>query len=100
MALHFNIDFEWDEIKAAANVHRHAVPFEYATRIFLDEHRLDEVDDRHDYGETRRMTLGRIEERVFIVVYTVRAHVIRLISARKANGRETRRYEALSTGSQ
>ena len=100
MELHLGIDFEWDEIKAAANVHRHAVPFEYAARIFLDERRLDTVDDRHEYGEARRLTLGRIEERVFVVVYTVRGDVIRLISARKANGRETRRYEALSPGSQ
>jgi uncharacterized DUF497 family protein len=88
--------FEWDEIKAAVSVRQHAVPFEYATRIFLDEHRLDAVDDRHDYGEARRLTLGQIEERVFVVVYTVRGDVIRLISARKANGREIRRYEALS----
>ena len=100
MALQFDIDFEWDEIKAAANVHRHAVTFEFATRIFLDERRLDAVDDRQEYGAARRFTLGRIEERVFVVVYTVRAGVIRLISARKANGRETRRYEALSPGSE
>ena len=92
MALHFDIAFEWDEIKAAANVHRHAVPFEYAARIFLDERRLDTVDDRHEYGEARRLTLGRIEERVFVVVYTVRADVIRLISARKANSREVKHY--------
>ena len=100
MALHLVIDFEWDAFKAAANLRQHAIPFEYATRIFLDEHRLDDVDDRHDYGEARRLTLGRIEKRVFVVAYAVRADVIRLISARKANGRETRRYEALSTGSQ
>jgi uncharacterized protein len=100
MVLPLGIDFEWDEIKAAVNARQHAVPFAYATRIFLDEHRLDAVDDRYDYREVRRFTLGRIEERVFVVVYTVRAGVIRLISARKANGRETRRYEALSPGSQ
>ena len=74
------------------------MPFEYAARVFLDPRRLDAVDDRRDYGEERRVTLGVIEGRLFVVAYTIRGKVIRLISARKANEREWRRYdEALST---
>lgn len=44
-------------------------------------------------GEPRYRVLERIEGRVFAVAYTVRGNIIRLISARKANRREVRRYD-------
>ena len=89
--------FEWDDRKAAQNVAKHGVPFEYAARVFLDLHRRDSQDNRH-YGEERWLTLGKIEGRLFAVAYTPRGAVIRLISARKANEREQRKYdETLST---
>jgi uncharacterized DUF497 family protein len=90
--------FEWDGRKAARNAAKHGVPFEYAVRVFLDPHRLDSEDIRRNYGEERRLTLGEIERRLFVVAYTLRGNVVRLISARKANEREQRKYdEALST---
>jgi uncharacterized DUF497 family protein len=89
--------FEWDDRKAAQNISKHGVPFEYAARVFLDPHRLDSEDNRH-YSEQRRLTLGKIEGRLFAVAYTPRGTVLRLISARKANAREQRKYnETLST---
>jgi uncharacterized DUF497 family protein len=33
--------FEWDDEKAASNLAKHAVSFEYATRVFLDSFRVD-----------------------------------------------------------
>ena len=56
--------------------------------MFMDLHRLDSEDSRRDYREERRLTLGKIEQRLFAVAYTRRGPVIRLISARKANERE------------
>jgi hypothetical protein len=92
------LEYEWDERKARQNIAKHGVPFEYAARIFLDSHRLDAEDVRRDYGETRRSTLGKIEGRLYVVAYTLRGRIIRLISARKANGRERRKYvETLPT---
>jgi uncharacterized protein len=87
------LEFEWDERKARQNAAKHGVPFGYATRVFLDPHRLDAEDSRCDYGEERRITLGRIEERLFVVVYALRGKIVRLISARKANDRERERYD-------
>jgi uncharacterized DUF497 family protein len=90
--------FEWDDHKDAQNIAKHGVPFEYAARVFLDPRRLDSEDTRHDYSEERWLTLGMIEGRLFAVVYTPRGKVIRMISARKANEREQRKYdETLST---
>jgi hypothetical protein len=91
------LECEWDERKARQNIARHGVPFEYAARVFLDLHRLDTEDTRRDYGEERRLTLGKIEGRLYVAAYTVRGKMIRLISARKANEREWRKYhETLS----
>jgi uncharacterized DUF497 family protein len=85
--------FEWDDRKAEQNIAKHGVPFEYAVRVFLDAHRLDSGDTRRDYGEEPRHTLGKIEGRLLAVAYTPRGRVIRLISARKANEREQRKYD-------
>lgn len=84
--------FEWDERKTAQNVGIHGVPFEYAVRVFLDPHRLDSEDTRLDYYEERWLTLGMIDSRLFAIAYTPRGRVLRLISARKANEREQRKY--------
>jgi uncharacterized protein len=89
------LEFEWDPAKAATNLRKHGVPFSYATRVFLDPHRLDRLDRRRDYGEERRLTFGLIEARVYVVTYTPRRRSIRLISARKANDRETKQYHTL-----
>ena len=90
--------FEWDDRKAAQNIAKHGIPFEYAVRVFLDPHRLDSEGSRRDYSEERRLTLGKIEGRLFVVAYTPRGKLIRLISARKANERQQRQYdEKLST---
>jgi len=50
-------------------------------------------DLREDYGERRFCALGLIEDRVFSVVFTPRNGRPRMISLRKANAREVRRYE-------
>jgi hypothetical protein len=91
------MQFEWDGRKAAQNIAKHGVPFEYAARVFLDQHRRESEDTRRNYGETRWLSLGKIEDRLFVIAHTRRGEVIRLISARKANRREQRKYdEALS----
>jgi uncharacterized protein len=91
------MQFEWDDAKAAQNLAKHGVPFEYAARVFLDPRRMDSEDRRREYGEERRITVGAVEGRLYVVAYTPRGETLRLISARKANEREQRQYdEALS----
>lgn len=85
---------EFNPDKAQANLDKHGVSFTEAMLVFFDTHRLDEPDRRKDYGEVRRIVIGEIEGRVFVVVYTLRGDVIRLISARKSNEREQRKYRA------
>jgi uncharacterized DUF497 family protein len=50
-------------------------------------------DLRQDYGEPRLVGLLMIYGRLHVIVITPRAHSIRVISLRRANRREIRRYE-------
>jgi len=88
------MEFEWDEAKSDLCFVERGFDFAYAVRVFLDPDRLIERDDRVDYGEPRYRALGQVDGRVFVVLYTPREGRIRLTSARKANQREVRRYEA------
>jgi len=85
-------EFEWDPAKAALNLRDHRITFPYATRVFLDEFRQQQLDTREEYGEERWMVLGRVDEWILMVVYTLRGSNIRLISARKATRNETECY--------
>ena len=65
--------------------------------IFSDPTLLVEHDQRWEYGEERFRALGLMDEKVFVVVFTRRSGAIRIISARRANSREVKRYEKNST---
>jgi uncharacterized DUF497 family protein len=51
------------------------------------------IDNRRDYGETRFVALGNLDARLHVLCYTETAVGIRIISFRRANAREVRRYE-------
>lgn len=87
------MNFEWDEAKSEACFAERGFDFAYAARVFFDPNRLIEADTRYSYGEDRYRLMGRIEGRLFVVVYTPRGDAIRIISARKANQREVKHYE-------
>ena len=86
--------FEWDEEKAAANVAKHGIRFDYAARVFLDPYRLEMPDEREEYEEVRFKTIGMVDNRA-LVIYTVRNGNIRLISARRAERYEQRQYHEI-----
>ena len=87
------MEFEWDEAKSNACLAHRGFGFSYAVRAFQDDDRIVGRDRRRDCSEDRYRLLGAIEGRVFVVIYTMRGSVVRIISARKANARETREYE-------
>jgi uncharacterized protein len=92
------MNFEWDEAKAARNLHKHGVAFEDAARVFLDAGRLEIYDGREDYGEDRWATIGQVYEAVLYVVYAVRLEdTIRIISARKVISHEQKQYREANT---
>jgi hypothetical protein len=85
-------EFEWDEEKATENFAKHGVTFATASQAFKDPFAVEWRDDRFDYGEERFNILGMVENRLLSVAYTVRAERARIISARRAEPNERRKY--------
>ena len=86
------MEFKWDDAKSErCRVER---GFSFATVIpaFSDPDRIIEDDLRYEYGEPRFKLYGRVEGRLFVIAFTIRDTGYRIISARKANKREVRRY--------
>jgi len=91
------MDFEWDWAKSNSCQISRNFDFAYVITIFTDPALLIERDQGRDYGEERFRALGVIDEKVFVVVFTSRHRAIRIISARRANSREIKRYEKNSS---
>ncbi len=83
---------EFDSDKDADNREKHAVSLAFGAEVLADADRLDILDVRFDYAEERFVAYGMAEGRVWICVFALRGEVHRIISVRKANERETRRY--------
>jgi uncharacterized DUF497 family protein len=81
----------FDAAKDAANLEKHGISlaavdcFDFADALVMP-------DRRHDYGEDRFVALGLLKQRVYVVVFAKRDDAIRIISLRKANLRERKRY--------
>ena len=87
--------FDWDDRKNGANIHKHGISFELASRVFFDEDRIEYYDEEHSCpGEDRFITIGTIIGSLIVVtvVYTERNDRLRIISARKATRAEEEAY--------
>lgn len=96
------VRFEWDPAKAESNLKKHRVSFGTATRVFADPFAVV-AQDRIANGERRWQTLGSVDGYLLLLVaHTVRddadgTEVIRIISARRAEPKERKRYEQNSS---
>jgi uncharacterized DUF497 family protein len=100
------VRYEWGEEKNRRNQRKHGgISFELATLVFEDERCLvymDRIDDHT--GEQRWIALGMAQPAADAAILLVVAHVyredehgeeiIRIISAREAEKRDIRRYQA------
>ena len=90
--------FEWDAAKEKVNLTKHRVSFKTAAQVFTDPFALVE-QDRIENGEYRWQTIGLIGGYLLLLVaHTVQddkdgTEVIRIISARRAEPKERKRYE-------
>ncbi|MCE7030387.1 BrnT family toxin [Jiella avicenniae] len=84
--------FEWDDDKAAQVEALRGIAFQLAAGVFLDPNRLDMIDDRRDYGEERRITIGSASGIVLAVVYTMRGDTCRIVTAWPASRKQRKAY--------
>ena len=83
----------YDPIKRQRTLEERDLDFEDAVSVWPGLH-FDQVDDRKDYGEVRIISIGMIGGRMVVLVWTERNDVRHVISMRKANEPEQRRYAA------
>ena len=89
------LEFTWDDAKARSNTKKHGVSFAEAQSAFSDERARIIDDPDHSEGEERFVLLGFSSALRMLVVchcYRSEGNVIRIISARKANAKESKSY--------
>jgi uncharacterized DUF497 family protein len=85
------MEITFDPVKRDKTLRERRLDFLRAVEIF-DGPNYRFVDDRFDYGEERIVTIGYLDERMMVVVWTQRGSARHVISMRKANDREKVRY--------
>ena len=84
--------FEWDLIKNEINIRERGIDFADAHEMFNGDLWVFQ-DNRRNYGEERYIGIGHIRKRLMVIVYTERdLDIIRVISLRKANKREQKKF--------
>ena len=85
---------EWDERERWRNIDDRGLDFMDVE--FMDWSRVEtRPDTRKDYPERRYVPTGQIGSRVVVCVWCRRGDAVRIISLRKANGKERQRYQGL-----
>lgn len=90
------LSLEYDETKRQDTLARRGLDFADANQVFASAH-FTGLDARFNYNEERYITAGFMNARLVIIVWTYRPNSIvpthrRIISMRKANEREIRKF--------
>jgi uncharacterized protein len=82
----------FDPDKNDRNVAERSLPFDRVADLDW-ETAVAVEDDRRDYGERRLRVMALLGRRLHVAVVTYRGDDMHVISFRKANSREVKRYE-------
>ena len=83
--------FEWDPIKSATNNSKHGMDFESAKDLWRDDNRVEIHVPYPD--EERFIIIGKLYNKHWTAVYTMRDTKIRIISVRRSREKEVRLYD-------
>ena len=83
---------EFDPVKSEKNARERGLAFDLVADFDFDSAQIVK-DERRDYGEVRYRAVGRLNDAVAVVVFTLRHEAVRVISLRPANRKERLRYE-------
>jgi len=82
------VRISYDPAKNEENIRSRGLSFDSAADFDFE----GAVDDRRDYGETRYIAIGMLGDRLHVLCFAETEDGIRVISFRKANAREVKRY--------
>ena len=83
--------WDWDEAKRQTNRNKHGIDFAALVQFDWTTAQI-EPDNRRDYGEDRFIAVGYVKDRLHKLIFTRRNGRVRVISFRKANRREQRKW--------
>jgi uncharacterized protein len=86
-------DFEWDDVKDAANREKHGLPLIIGRRLFDGRPRLDRASHKSGYEEPRFETIAYYQGTMLLCVWVWRGKRRRAISLRPAERKERDAYE-------
>lgn len=85
------MEISYDPDKRTRTLAERGLDFEDAVAVFVGA-AIDIIDDRRDYSEERWQTYGRLGDRLVMIVWTRRERVRHIISMRKCNDREQKKF--------
>ena len=88
--------FEWDAAKDNVNRVKHGIDFETAEGLWLGKNRI-EIRAPHPV-ENRYIIIGKLQEKLWTAVYTIRGDAVRIISVRRSRKEEAKLYEKENAG--
>lgn len=80
----------FDALKRQKNLEDRGLDFQRSGEVF-ESVTVTKNDPRRDYGEPRYITFGRLDDQIVVIVWTPWGGARRIISMRKANGREIKK---------
>jgi uncharacterized DUF497 family protein len=83
----------FDPAKRAKTLEARGLDFADAALVFAGRHTVA-LDERHDYGEPRFITVGELRGRLVVIAWTPRGNARRVISMRLCHEKEVRRWAA------
>ena len=85
--------YEFDPVKNKLNLEKHGLTLSDVEGFDWEVAVINE-DKRATYAEARFEAISLIEDRLHVLVFCIRGEAVRVISLRKANAREVKRYAA------
>ncbi|MBV1932889.1 MAG: BrnT family toxin [Porticoccaceae bacterium] len=85
-------DFEFDDDKSQANLEKHGIDFRVAQALWKDPDLL-QIQAKSE-SERRFLVVGRIGDKHWSAVATLRNERIRIISVRRSRNKEVELYES------
>ncbi len=83
--------WDWDDAKRQRTLRDRGIDFAAAERFDFGRAEI-RPDLRRDYGEPRFRAIGMLDGRLHVLIFTPRAGGVRVISLRRANPRERRKW--------
>lgn len=85
-------DFEFDDDKSQANLEKHGIDFHAAQELWKDPDLLE--IQANSESERRFLVVGRISDKHWSAIATLRNEKIRIISVRRSRNKEVELYES------